>query len=84
MGIGHWALEEYLTFLRTAIVVSYCIASASTNVNPVGEGSPVSMFENPKIGQPAPTEREDFILVYLQHSNPRNHRSVWGGFIKTE
>jgi hypothetical protein len=24
------------------------------------------MFENPKICQPAPTEREDFILVYLQ------------------
>ena len=66
------------------LVVSYCIVSASTNVNFVGDGSPVSMFENPKIFQPAPTEREDFILVYLQGAIPRNHRSVWGAFINTE
>jgi len=42
------------------------------------------MFENPKISQAAPTEREDFILAYLQDSLPRNHRSVWGGLINTE
>jgi len=42
------------------------------------------MFENLKICQPAPTEREDFIMVYLQDSIPRNHRSVWDGFINTE
>jgi hypothetical protein len=42
------------------------------------------MFENPKICQPAPTDREDFILVYLYGAIPKNHRSVWGGFINTE